>query len=98
MNLYTIVIAGIVLSVIFHFIGVYAQAKKTVWAMLLLVWAGTISFAMNEISPKGYDYINKIKGKHPAVDAQIEAALPEISLYEMLQIKKSYEEYKKVPR
>ncbi|MBU0720013.1 hypothetical protein KJ877_01585 [bacterium] len=94
MNLYTVVFAGIVLSIIFHFVGVYAQAKKTVWVMLALIWIGSISFALNEISPKGYTFIDKINGEYQEVDAEIEASKPEISLYEMLVIKKMYEEHK----
>jgi hypothetical protein len=96
MNLTILVVTGVVLSIIFHFIGVYAKAKYIVWVMLVLMWAGSISFAMNEISPKGYDYIKSIKGKYVDVDAQIEKALPKISLYEMLEIKKSYDEHQKV--
>ncbi len=95
MNLYILVATGIVLSMIFHFIGVYAKAKYIVWIMLVLMWAGSISFSMNEISPKGYDYINKVKGQYQDVDAQINKALPHISLYEMLEIKKSYDEHQK---
>ncbi len=96
MNLYILVTTGIVLSIIFHFIGVYAKAKYIVWVMLVLMWAGSIGFAMNEISPKGYEYINNIKGKYVEVDAKIDKALPHISLYEMLEIKKSYDEHQKV--
>lgn len=94
MNIYIVLTIGIVLSVLFHFIGVYAQAKKVVWVMLLLIWAGSIGFAMNEISPKGYAYIDKLKGEYPEVDVEIERALPEISLYELLSIRKAYEQEK----
>ncbi|WP_345993073.1 hypothetical protein [Sulfurimonas sp. HSL-1716] len=95
MNLYIIIAVGIVLSVIFHFIGVYAKARNIVWIMIILMWAGSISFAMNEISPKGYDYIDKIKGKYADVDALINKASPHISIYEMLVIQKSYDQHEK---
>jgi len=95
MSLTIILTAGIVLSVIFHFIGVYANAKKTVWVMLVLMWAASINVAMSEVSPKGYEYIKGIKGKYEATDRLIQEAEPEISLYEMLKIRKSFDEEKK---
>ena len=95
MNLTIILISGIILSIIFHFIGVYANAKKIVWIMLALMWAGSINIAMNEISDKGYKNLEKLRGKYEATDALIRAAEPEISLYEMLEIKKSFNEEKK---
>ena len=94
MSLTVILTVGIVLSVIFHFIGVYANAKKTVWVMLILMWAAAINFAMSEVSPKGYEYIKSIKGKYEATDRLIQQAEPEISVYEMLKIRKSFDEEK----
>ncbi|MDD2906259.1 MAG: hypothetical protein WBK95_00255 [Sulfurimonas sp.] len=91
MNLYGVLAAGIILSIIFHFVGLYAKARNIVWVMIVLMWAASIGFAINEISPKGYDYISKIKGHYEDVDMQIEKAMPQISLYEMLSIKKSYD-------
>jgi len=90
MSLTIVLAAAIVLSLIFHFIGVYAGAKKTVWAMLVFVWAIAIGTAMNEIKPSGYNDIEKMKGQFADTDKLIEEAMPEISLYEMLTIKKSY--------
>jgi hypothetical protein len=40
MSLSIIIAVGIALSIIFHFIGVYAGAKKTVWLVIFLMWAG----------------------------------------------------------
>ncbi len=94
MSLTVILISGVVLSILFHFIGVYANAKKTVWVMLALVWAGSISIAMQEISPKGYAYIDKIRGQYEDTDRLIREAEPQISLYEMLAVRKSVDEHK----
>lgn len=94
MNIYIFLIISVVLSVAFHFIGIYAGAKKTVWLMLALLWAGGINIAMSEIKPKGYEFIEKIKGQYPSVDQQIESALPEISIYEIIGIRKAYKEEK----
>lgn len=90
MSLTIVLAAAIILSLIFHFIGVYADSKKTVWAMLVFVWAIAIGTAMNEIKPSGYKEIEKMKGQFADTDALIDDAMPEVSLYEMLSIKKSY--------
>jgi len=90
MSLNIILFAGVILSVIFHFIGVYAGAKKIVWVMLVLMWAGSINIAMSEIKPAGYEEIEKMKGQYPDTDRLIEEAGEEVTLYEMLSIKKSY--------
>ncbi|MCK9472170.1 hypothetical protein [Sulfurimonas sp.] len=95
MSLTTILIAAILLSVAFHFVGVYAGAKKTVWLMLLIMWAATIGMAMSEIKPKGYKEIEKMQGQFADTDNLIEAAKPEISIYELITIKKSYSINKK---
>jgi len=91
MNIYILLIIATALSVSFHFIGVYAGAKKTVWFMLLLLWAGSISIAMSEIKPKGYEDLEKMKGQFSDTDALIQEALPEVSIYEMIGIKKSFQ-------
>ena len=83
--------SAILLSIAFHFVGVYAGAKKTVWMMLVFVWAVSIGTAMNEIKPAGYKDIEKMKGKFSDTDKLIEEAMPEVSLYEMIVIKKSYQ-------
>ncbi|MEA3370066.1 MAG: hypothetical protein U9Q40_01855 [Campylobacterota bacterium] len=85
-----VITIGILLSVGFHFIGVYANAKKTVWTMIALMWAGTISIAVSEIKPAGYTEIEKMKGQFSDTDKIIEEAGEEISVYEMIGIKKSY--------
>jgi len=88
----TIVLAvAIVLSLAFHFIGVYADAKKSVWLMLVFVWSIAIGTAMNEIKPAGYKDIEKMKGQFSDTDKLIEDAGEEVSLYEMIVIKKSYQ-------
>jgi len=85
-----VLIVAVLLSVGFHFIGVYAGAKKIVWIMIVLMWAGTINIAMSEIKPSGYKEIEKIKGQFDDTDKIIEEAGEEISVYEMIGIKKSY--------
>ncbi len=98
MSLSLILITGVILSIIFHFIGVYAGAKKFVWIAIILLWAGSINIAMSEVKPSAYKYIDKIKGKYEATDKLIQNALPEISVYELVQIKKSFNEEKKKTR
>jgi len=88
MGLTIVLIIAVILTAIFHFIGVYANAKKTVWVMLAIMWAGSISIALQEISPKGYEDLEKVKGKDAALDKLIAESLPEVSVYEMLVIKK----------
>ncbi|MEE8588325.1 MAG: hypothetical protein V3S80_03140 [Sulfurimonadaceae bacterium] len=95
MGLTIVLIIAVILTVLFHFVGVYANAKKTVWVMLVLMWAGSISIAMQEISDKGYEDLEKVKGKDAALDKLIAESLPEVSVYEMLVIKKSEIELKK---
>ena len=90
MSLIIILIVATILSLIFHLIGVYIDAKKTIWTMLVFVWAIVIGTAMNEIKPSGYKGIEKMKGQFADTDKLIEESMPEISLYEMLSIKKSY--------
>ena len=90
MSLSIILFAGFILSVGFHFVGVYANAKITVWVMIALMWAGAINIAMSEIKPKGYADIKKIEGKYADTDALIKEAMPEISIYEMILIKNSF--------
>jgi len=85
-----VITIAILLSVGFHFIGVYAGAKKTVWVMIVLMWAATINIAMSEIKPSGYEEIQKMKGQFADTDKIIEDAGEEISVYEMIGIKKSY--------
>lgn len=85
-----VLIVAVLLSVGFHFVGIYAGAKKTVWVMIVLMWAGAINIAMSEIKPSGYEEIQKMKGQFDDTDKIIEDAGEEISVYEMIGIKKSY--------
>ena len=91
MSLTVLLIIAIVLSVIFHFIGVYANAKKTVWVMIILMWAGAINIAMSEIKPKGYEDIKLMKGKYQDTDELIKDSMPVVSIYEMIKIKQSFQ-------
>ena len=90
MSLNIILFAGVILSIGFHFIGVYAKAKKTVWLMILLLWAGAINIALSEVKPKAYEDLTKIEGKYADTDALIQKSRPEISIYEMILIKSSF--------
>lgn len=85
-----VLVVAVLLSVGFHFVGIYAGAKKTVWVMIVLMWAGAINIAMSEIKPSGYVEIEKMKGQFSDTDKIIEDAGEEISVYEMIGIKKSY--------
>ncbi len=98
MTLAVIIAIGILLSIIFHFIGVYVGAKRIVWAVIALMWAFAISFASGEIKPKGYEAINKMKGHDRQTDALIKEALPKISVYEMIVIKNSFLKHEKSAR
>ena len=91
MSLTIILISAIVLSAIFHFIGVYANAKITVWVVIVLMWGGAINIAMSEIKPKGYEDIKIMKGKYQDTDRLIEDAMPKVSIYEMITIKQSFQ-------
>ena len=92
MSLTIILIIAIVLTIIFHFIGVYAGAKKVVWIVLALFWAGSISIAMQEIKPQGYKDLEKLQGVDTELDQSIQDAMPKITVYEMLVIKKKQHE------
>lgn len=90
MNLTIILIIAVILSVIFHFIGVYAGAKKTVWLVIILMWGGSINVAMSEVKPQAYEDLKKIQGKYADTDELILDAGDEISVYEMILIKNSF--------
>ena len=90
MSLTLLLSIGIIITVIFHFIGVYAGAKKIVWVAIVLIWAGVISIATNEVKPKAYDEIKMMKGKYQDTDELIKEAMPKVSLYELIKIKSSY--------
>ncbi|RLA73683.1 MAG: hypothetical protein DRG78_22125 [Epsilonproteobacteria bacterium] len=90
MSLWIILTIAVIVSIAFHFIGVYANAKKIVWIMLVIMWAGAISIATGNVKPSAYDEIAKIQGQYADTDALIEEAGDNMSLYQFLVIKKSY--------
>ena len=90
MTLFIVLLSALVLSIAFHFVGVYAGAKKTVWVMIILLLDAAINMAMSEIKPKGYSEIEKLKGHYKEVDLLIEKSMPKISIYEMLEIKNKF--------
>lgn len=95
MSLAVIIAVGIIVSVIFHFVGVKVEAKKSVWVVIVLFWAGSISIAMSEVKEKGYKDIEKMRGNDPQTDKLIEDAMPKVSVYELVTIKNSYNKHKK---
>ena len=92
MSLTIILIIAVILTIAFHFLGVYAGAKKVVWIVLALFWAGSISIAMQEIKPQGYTDLEKVKGVDTELDATIQEAMPKVTIYEMIVIKKKQHE------
>ncbi len=90
MSLNIILVIGVLLSIGFHFIGVYVNAKKTIWLMIVIMWAGSFSIAMGEVKPGAYEEIQKIKGQYADTDKLIEETGGHMSLYQFLVIKKSY--------
>ncbi|MBA1433227.1 MAG: hypothetical protein FAF04_06480 [Epsilonproteobacteria bacterium] len=95
MSMFTILLSiGILLTIVFHFIGVYTKSVKMVWIALILIWAGVISVATNEVKPKAYDEIKKMQGQYADTDKLIEEAMPKVSLFELLEIKNSYLKHK----
>ena len=91
MSLTIIILIALILSVGFHYIGLYTGAKKTVWLMLFIMWAGSINIAMSEIKPSGYEKIKSVQGQFTDTDTLIEEAGDEISVYEMVVIMQSYQ-------
>jgi hypothetical protein len=90
MSLAFFITVGILISIVFHFIGVYAGAQKFVWIAIVLIWAGVISIATSEVKPKAYEDIKAMQGKYADTDKLINAAMPKVSLYELITIKQSY--------
>ena len=91
MSLFTILLGiGILLTIVFHFIGVYTNSVKMVWIAIILIWAGVISVATSEVKPKAYDEIKKMQGKYADTDKLIQEAMPKVSLFELIKIKNSY--------
>lgn len=95
MSLTLLIAIGIILSIIFHFIGVYAGAKKIVWIVIILTWAAVISIARSEVKPKAYNAIKEMQGKYKDTDKLIKEAMPKVSLYELITIKNSYLKHEK---
>jgi len=90
MSLALLLSIGIIITIIFHFIGVYAGAKKIVWIAIILTWAAVISVATSEVKPKAYDDIKQMQGQYKDTDKLIKESMPHISVYEMILIKNSY--------
>ncbi len=90
MSLTIIITLAIIISLGFHFVGVYTNSKKIVWTMLIFMWSISIGTAIHEIKPAGYEDVKKMQGKYSDTDKLIKDAMPEISLYELIVIKKSY--------
>jgi len=90
MSLTILLSVGIIITILFHFIGVYAGAKKIVWIAIILIWAGIISIATSEVKPKAYDEIKEMQGHYKDTDKLIADAMPKVSLYELITIKSSY--------
>lgn len=84
------VITGIVLTIIFHFLGVYTKSTKIVWIVIVILWAFVLDVALSEIKEAGYKRIEKMKGKFPQTDALIKEAMPKVRVYEMFEIQKSF--------
>jgi len=68
MSLTLLLSIGIAVTIVFHFIGLYADAKKIVWIAIVLIWAGVISIATGEVKPKAYDEIKKMQGRYADTD------------------------------
>ncbi len=90
MSLWIILLIAIIISIAFHFIGVYAGAKKTVWLMLALMWVAAIDIVSSEIKEEKYEEIKKLQGQYEETDQLIKDAGDSISVYEMVEIKNSH--------
>jgi surface polysaccharide O-acyltransferase-like enzyme len=90
MSLTIILTIGILVTIAFHFIGVYAGAKKIVWIAIVIIWAAIISVATSEVKPDAYNEIKQMQGKYKDTDKIIQAAMPKVSVYEMIIIKNSF--------
>jgi len=94
MSLTILLSIGIIVSVAAHYIGVYAEAKKTVWVTIILLWAAVISVARSEVKPKAYLDLKKMQGAYKDTDKLIKESGDKVSIYEMISIKKSYFNHK----
>ncbi len=90
MSLWIILTVAIIVTIAFHFIGVYAGAKKTVWLMLALMWLAAIDIVTSEIKKEKYVEIEKLQGQYEDTDQLIKDAGDSISIYEMIEIKNSH--------
>jgi len=93
MILTIILTVAVLLTIAFHFVGIYVKATKFVWIALILLWAAGISIFTSEIKQKGYDSIKKMEGKYSDTDKLIQEAMPEVSVYELIIIKQSFMEH-----
>jgi hypothetical protein len=96
MSIVSILLLAILLSIVFHFIGIYSGAKKFVWIAIALMWIAGINLATSEIKKSGYKEIERMQGKYKQTDKLIKEAMPSISLYEMLSIKKNFDENERI--
>ncbi len=81
---------GVIATIILHLAGMYTKSLKLVWIAIVLFWAVAIGALTNEIKPKGYEDLAKMKGKYPDTDQLIEEAGEKVLFYEMLNIKRIY--------
>ena len=84
------IVTGIILTIIFHFLGIYTKSIKIVWIVIIILWAFVLNVALSEIKEVGYKKIEKMKGKFPQTDALIKDAMPKVKVYEMFEIQKSF--------
>lgn len=96
MSLSLLIIGGVILSALFHLAGVATGAKKSVWIIIVAVWALAINIAIGEIKPKGYEDLARLKGKYATTDKLIDEAMPKVSIYEMIMIKSDFNKNKKM--
>jgi len=90
LSITALIVIGIVATALLHFAGVYTKSIKLVWIVILFMWAVAIGTFTNEIKPKGYKEIAKMKGRYEDTDKLIRDAGKKVSFYELLQIKRSY--------
>lgn len=84
------IISGIILTIIFHFLGVYTKSIKIVWIVIIALWAFVLDVAFSEIKEPGYKKLEKMKGKFEETDKLINKAMPEVRAYEMFEIQKNF--------
>ena len=94
MSLWTLLLIGVIATAILHIAGVFTRSLKLVWIVIVFLWAVVIGTLLHEIKPQGYEAIAKMQGKYEDTDRLIKEAGEEISVYELLKIKQSYEAHR----